>query len=113
MDMVVVTESDITVVAAAEPEVEVVVIDGTDQEVVFVGEVGLPGAKGDPGEDSHYTQDFTASSLVTVVHNLGKYPAVTVFDSAGDEVEGSVDHNNINSVTVAFSAPFSGKVICN
>ncbi len=113
MDTVVIADSGTTEVISAPQDVELLVLDGTDQEVVFVGEVGLPGAKGDPGEDAHYVQDFTATASVVVTHNLGKYPAVTVFDSAGDEVEGSVDHNSINSVTVAFSAPFSGKVVCN
>jgi len=63
--------------------------------------------------DKNYSVDFTMSSTVSILHNLNKYPSVTVFDSAGDEVEGSVSYNNLNSVTVTFSAPFSGKVICN
>jgi hypothetical protein len=48
-----------------------------------------------------------------VNHNLGKYPSVTVIDSAGDICEGSVDNLSKNSLTVTFSAPFSGSVICN
>jgi hypothetical protein len=111
------------------------------QEVEFVGEAGIQGAPGKGvatggstgdiliklSEDSYdtawtpandladktYTQDFTVASTVTVTHNLGKYPAVTVIDSAGDEVEGDVDHVSMSELTVSFSAPFSGKVILN
>ena len=113
VDTIIISETETTVIASTEPELEVVVLDGTDQEVVFVGEVGLPGADGAPGTDAHFTQDFTGSSTVTVTHNLGKLPAVTVIDSAGDEVKGDVDHQGINQLVISFSAPFSGKVICN
>lgn len=65
------------------------------------------------GSDKYYVQNFIASSLISVNHNLFKYPAVTVHDSAGDEVEGEVDHLSINSLEVRFSAPFSGTVTCN
>lgn len=90
------------------------VLEITD-EVVSVLEVGIQGPAGPTGvgSDRYYTQDFSSANSVSVTHNFNKFPAVTVFDSAGDEVEGSVEHNDLNSLTVAFSAPFSGKVICN
>lgn len=65
------------------------------------------------GDDKYYVQAFNISSVVTVTHNLAKFPAITVHDSAGDEVEGTIIHNDINTSTVAFSAPFSGIVTCN
>lgn len=64
------------------------------------------------GGDKSFSQTFNAAT-VTVNHNLGKYPAVSVIDSAGDEVEGVVDHVTMNTLTLSFSAPFSGTVICN
>ncbi len=63
--------------------------------------------------DKNFSQPFTSLSTVVVAHNLGKYPSVTVIDSAGDEVEGLVDHTSINQLTITFSAPFSGVAICN
>jgi hypothetical protein len=60
-----------------------------------------------------YSQAFSSASVVTVTHNLGKYPSVTVLDSAGDECEGDVDQLTGNQLTVTFSAPFSGTVYCN
>jgi hypothetical protein len=63
--------------------------------------------------DKNYTQPFTSASTVNVTHGLGKYPAVTVTDTAGDVVVGDVLYTSLSALTVSFSAPFSGTVICN
>lgn len=65
------------------------------------------------GADKNYVQSFNISSDVLVSHNLLKFPAVTVHDSAGDEVEGIVNHIDVNTLELHFSAPFSGVVTCN
>lgn len=65
------------------------------------------------GEDKTYVQTFSMRDSILVSHNLAKYPSVTVHDSAGDEVEGSVNHDTINQLTISFSSPFSGVVTCN
>lgn len=44
---------------------------------------------------------------------MNKYPAVTVHDSTGDEVEGDIAHVDTNNLVIQFSAPFSGKITCN
>lgn len=77
------------------------------------GATGAQGPQGDPGIDLTYSQAFTASASVVVTHNLGKYPSVTVVDSAGDEVFGDVRHDSANQLTIDFAAPFSGVVHCN
>lgn len=46
-------------------------------------------------------------------HNLGKYPSVTIIDSAGEEVFGSVKHDSNSQVTITFSAAFSGSAFFN
>lgn len=46
-------------------------------------------------------------------HNLGKYPSVTTVDSSGEEVIGSVKHDDTNQVTITFSAAFSGSAFFN
>jgi hypothetical protein len=117
------------------------VVRNVQQEVVFLGTAGIQGAPGkgvalggNTGDiltklsaddydtawtpannlaDKTYTQDFTAAATVTVTHNLGKRPAVTVIDTASDEVVGEVEHLSLNQLQVSFSAPFSGVVICN
>lgn len=48
------------------------------------------------------------SSTWTITHNLNFLPNVTVFDSAGNMVEGSITHNSSKSLTIAFSAAISG-----
>lgn len=63
--------------------------------------------------DKHFEQAFTTAISVTVAHNLGKKPAVTVIDSAGDEVVGMVNHVSDNELVATFSAPFSGVLYCN
>lgn len=65
------------------------------------------------GGDKTYETTFTTSTQVTVQHFLGKYPAVVVIDSSGEEVEGEIHHLSKDILTVSFSAAFSGKVICN
>lgn len=82
------------------------------------GPAGPAGPQGPPGpgggSDAHYRHDqVTASTTWTVVHNLGKRPAVQVFDSAGDEAEGLLRHVTLDECVIEFSAPFSGTVICN
>lgn len=62
----------------------------------------------------HYTHDQMVSSNVWLVnHNLSKNPAVSIVDTGGNEVEGDVLYVNSNSLTLTFSAPFSGKAYCN
>ncbi|HEL0778679.1 TPA: hypothetical protein TVJ88_001132 [Streptococcus equi subsp. zooepidemicus] len=49
----------------------------------------------------------------TITHNLIKYPSVTIVDSAGNEVFGSVEYISTAKIIVRFSAPFAGKAILN
>ena len=66
------------------------------------------------GGDKHYIHSQeTATDMWEVVHNLGKFPAVSVVDSAGTEVEGDVEHLDTNRVRLCFSAAFSGKAYFN
>lgn len=65
------------------------------------------------GKDKHYTQEFTNEDTVIVEHNLHKRPAITVIDSAGDEVVGKITHDTVDQATVVFTSSFSGRVTCN
>ena len=46
-------------------------------------------------------------------HNLGKYPAVSIIDSAKNEVIGEIIYHNENSITVSFMSEFSGIATLN
>ncbi len=110
---------DATVTVAEEVSTVTILEDNTTvsiaEDIVEVVTVGIQGPAGPPGSsgDANFTQSFTSQSSVTVTHNLAKYPSVTVLDSAGDEVEGLVDHLSTNQLTLTFSAPFTGIAICN
>ena len=51
----------------------------------------------------------------TVKHDLGKFPSVTIVDSqpTPQTVIGSVTYNDLNTCTITFGSPFSGKAFCN
>lgn len=59
-----------------------------------------------------HTQSTPASTWV-IPHGLGRIPNVRVFDSAGDEVEGDFTVLGVSSLTMVFSAAFSGVAYCN
>ena len=95
-------------------------IEVVEQEVVIseavVGLPGPPGPPGPPGDgsDKHYEHtQSTPSAVWTIVHNLGKKPAVTVIDSGGNEWQTAVEHVSENQCVVRFSAPFSGVAFLN
>ena len=50
-----------------------------------------------------------ASDTWTINHNLNFYPNLTVQDSGGTIYEGEITYTNTVSLTVTFSAAFSGK----
>jgi hypothetical protein len=62
---------------------------------------------------SHIHNQTVSSNTWSITHNLNKYPSVSVVDSSNEEVIGEVQHINSNSLTVKFSAPFSGKAFLN
>lgn len=65
------------------------------------------------GSDANYTQAVTAQTSVTVTHNLGKRPAITVINAALAEVTCDVTHTSTNAAALTFSPAFTGTVICN
>ena len=66
------------------------------------------------GQDKNYVHDQgTASNVWTINHNLGKYPSITVFDSAGTQVEGEVVFTDLNNLTITFNGGFSGTATLN
>jgi len=51
----------------------------------------------------------SASSSWDITHTLDGFPSVTVVDSAGTVVVGTVSYNSTSSVTVSFESAFAGK----
>lgn len=59
----------------------------------------------------HYQN--TASDTWLINHNLNKYPAVNVVDSAGNEVVGDVEYIDVNNLKITFMGAFKGKANLN
>lgn len=55
-----------------------------------------------------FIQDSPKSTWV-IHHPLGGFPSVSVVDSANTLIIGEVLYNNTSTVTINFTAPFSGK----
>lgn len=64
-------------------------------------------------KDSYTHIQGEASDVWMIEHNMGRYPSVTVVDSAGSAVFGDVTYTNENQLTVTFSVAFSGKAYLN
>ena len=54
-----------------------------------------------------------ASTTWNIEHNLGKFPSITVIDTANTVVTGEYTYDNINNVTLTFSAAFAGTAYLN
>lgn len=65
------------------------------------------------GDKTDVYYQNTASSSWNVTHNLGKYPSVSVTDSAGNAVFGEVKYVDENNLIITFSAAFSGNAYMN
>ena len=65
------------------------------------------------GDKTYRHVQGTASASWVVAHNLNKYPAVSVVDSTGIQVEGTVDYFDLNNVTITFSSAFAGEAFFN
>lgn len=78
---------------------------GATMQVVESGETGV--------DRTYVHSQNTASNNWTINHNLGKYPAVSVVDSANSVVEGNVIYTSQNQCVVQFKNTFSGKAYCN
>lgn len=59
-----------------------------------------------------YTQR-SASESWDIVHNLNKYPSITIVDSANNTVVGDITYVSPNEVTIKFIGAFSGKAFLN
>ena len=75
------------------------------------GEAGLSGVQSDEIIDlvSYRHIQNVLSTEWTINHNLNFYPNVTVYNSAGAMVEGTVNHTNATQLKITFSSSISGK----
>ena len=63
--------------------------------------------------DTHIYEQGVASDEWVIVHNLNKYPSVTVVDSAGTVVLTAVSYDSENQCTIRMNGAFKGKAYLN
>ena len=64
--------------------------------------------------DKHYKHiQSTAEKEWMILHNLNKYPNVSVIDTGGSQVYGDVKYLDENTIQLKFSYPFSGTAFLN
>ena len=106
-------ETQIIGQVASETKIEAIVMNGVKGEP-FTYEDFTPEQLASLGTDKHYTHNqITSSNVWKITHNLGKYPSINVLDSAGNNVIGEIEYIDENSITINFSAEFTGKAYLN
>jgi hypothetical protein len=66
------------------------------------------------GKSKTYIHDQgNPSDVWTIEHNLGKFPSVSVVDSANSIVTGEVQYITKHKIKVTFTSGFSGKAYLN
>ena len=88
--------------------------ESTDTKVVVIDDNGKVSFNTTGVGDKNYVHyQNTASDTWLVRHDLGKYPAVQIIDSAGTFTIGQVVHDTINQLTLTFNGSFSGTAYLN
>ena len=65
------------------------------------------------GTPTFIFDQVAASTTWNIQHNLGKFPSITVIDTANTVVTGEYTYIDNNNVTLTFSAAFAGKAYLN
>lgn len=89
-----------------KPSINGVILQGEKEGADY----GLYGANNP--ETFVYTQS-TPSDRWEIVHNLNKYPSVTIVDSAGSIVVGECEYVDMNTLVCTFKGAFSGECYLN
>lgn len=111
---------DEKVISVVQQETNILSVDGgvpsTTVPVKEYAVITLSGPQGEDGIDGDKTyvhDQMIASATWTVNHNLNKFPAITIVDSAGEVVEGSIQELTSSQAVLVFSSAFAGKAYCN
>lgn len=91
----------------------IAIVDTSGNETKKIAISELLDAGNDATDKNYVHNQISSTSSWTVVHNLNKFPSVTIVDSAGTVVVGEIQHDSNIQTTISFSAPFSGKAYFN
>jgi sensor histidine kinase regulating citrate/malate metabolism len=109
MSVIEITEDEIEVdVEATEVTLEI----QEEQELIVleVSEPGSSGVDGVPGGVQRFIFDSPLTPWV-VSHGLGLYPAVVTMDTLERVIEGEIEYNDFDTVTITFSQAVSGTAV--
>lgn len=105
---------DIDLIVESSPDVIVLPTTGLTGPAGPEGPMGPQGPEGPMGAEQTYTFTQTAvSDLWDIVHNLGRYPSVTVVDTGGSEIIPTLVYISNNALQLHFENPTSGKAYLN
>ena len=62
---------------------------------------------------NHVHNQIASAQIWEIEHNLGRFPSVSIVDSAGTMVVGEVFYVSENHIRVSFTSAFSGKAYLN
>lgn len=116
----------VTVEEVVDPEF---IIEATPDVIILAGgNVGPPGPIGEtgpastipgpqgppgPGATTYIHNQVTLAATWVITHNLGWFPAVSVVDTGGSEIQPNVIYNSDDQITLQFGAATSGKAYLN
>lgn len=83
------------------------------QEKARSGSSGGSGGGTSGGISTYIHTQMTAAAQWMIPHNLGRFPSVTVADSAGSVVLGETEYLDRNTVRLTFSSAFAGHAYLN
>jgi len=63
--------------------------------------------------DRHYKTAIMDGNIWQIEHNLGKFPSITVVDTANNVIYADVNYNDLNNVTITFTSSVTGYAYFN
>jgi hypothetical protein len=87
--------------------------EGPQGEEGPTGPTGPTGPIGPSGGESYVHDQAVPAATWVITHNLVRFPAVDIVDSAGTTVVGDVVYDSANQVTITFASAFGGKAYLN
>lgn len=85
-------------------------IEGTSSRAVG----GVVGSLQTVTQSTTFTFTQTTPAIVwDVVHDLNKYPSVTVVNTLGQVVQPDIDYVSMNEIKISFAFPYTGSVYLN
>lgn len=103
------TEVNVTSITVEEDVTRITLTTSPTNVVIqSPGPQGPPGADGSPGARYEHIQSAPSSTWV-INHNLGFYPISEILIS-NEPVDADIAHNSVNSLTVTFPSPQTGRV---